>query len=268
MTSSFACPWVLTATIRPDPNSATANRDEQSRADSYAETLAWSARTLPSATGVVLLENSVSDHPTVRAAQRRLEQRSVRCEWHRLAEAAQTGTPFRGKGWGEGRMLQRALTESSLVAGQDSFVKLTGRLRLVNHRQVFRTIRRGRQENPALDFVVTVSAGPDRRAVVNTQFFWTRREFYATHLADAYRETDDASGIYLEHVFAKRLRALARDHAVYALDVPLLIDGVHGWSGKKVQARHYQWRLRLHYLLHHRGPGMTRLNDSSFSGAE
>ena len=261
--TSLDFPWVLTATVRPDPRSLTVVFDERSRAASYAKTLAWAAQTAPGATGTVFAENSGVRHPLIQTALARLQQRGRSCEYHDLSRTSDPARPFQGKGWGEGRMLECLVRDSPLLARHEAFAKLTGRLRLVNHRSIFRAIAQLRTRVPDLAFVATFQAAQPR-PVVNTQFFWARLDFFADKMADAYRASDDAQGVYLEHVFAERLLSLASQHPIYALQLPVLIDGVNGWNGRKVQARHYQWRLRLSYLLHHRGPALVRVDASSY----
>lgn len=263
MTDTQNWPCVLTATFRPGPTAvATVLRDESVRMRQYADALRWAARTATARGGLVLVENSGVCSPLVEDRIRDLRARGVAVEYHDLGHE-----PFVGKGWGEGRMLEHVAAHSPLLAAHDAFTKMTGRLRLVNHRQIAGAIRRLLQRVPDLVFVAqsfSSAARPD----AGTQFFWSRRDFYLAHLADAYRLTNDDAGFYLEHAFGARLRELASRHAIYVLRLPVLIDGLNGWNARPVQAKHYQWRLRLRDLFLRRGPALVPLAsfDAQFAG--
>ena len=263
MTESQHWPCVLTATFRPGQAAvATALRDETARMRQYADALRWAACTATARGGLVFAENSGVHSPLVADHIRALRARGVPVEYHEMGHE-----PFVGKGRGEGRMLEHVAAHSPLLASHDAFTKITGRLRLVNHRQIAGAIRRLLQRVPDLAFVAqsfSSTVHPD----AGSQFFWARRDFFLTHLADAYHVTDDNAGIFLEHAFGARLRELAPRHAIYVLRLPVLIDGINGWNARPVQAKHFQWRLRLCDLFLRRGPALVPLAslDARFSG--
>ncbi len=249
-------PVVLTSTFRPDPRSATVLYDEPARVRQYATTLDWVTKNRFGHPGVVLVENSGAESAVIGERVRRLQSRGLLVEFHQLNEAIPG--PFRGKGWGEGRMLEQVLETSPLLGHHDAFVKITGRLRIVNLRRLSAEIQHLRHRIPSLAFVAQ-SYVMQPHPFAQIQFFWARRDFFRVHLADAYRSVDDDSGRYLEHALADRLLALADDHPIYVLDLPVIIDGINAWSGQPVQARHRRWRLLLAQFMR-RKPALTPLS--------
>lgn len=257
MNPSHAWPCLLTATLRPDPKSATSLWDESVRARQYADALRWSARSRAFRSGLVLAENSGIRSPLVESCIDGLRARGKTVEFHDLR--AVNPLPFQGKGWSEGAMIEHALAHSPLLAAHSAFFKITGRLRLVNHRAIAAAISRICERLPDVAFVAqSFEAAP--RPTVGTQFFWSRRDFYQERLADAYRSTDDSAGFHLEHALGERLAGLAGGHPIYVLNLPVLIDGLNGWNGLPVQAKHFQWRLRMRRFLSRRPP-LTPLSE-------
>lgn len=189
---------VMTATFNPGSTPFLVVRDEQERIFQYLCSLAAWAR--PSRVRrLVLGENSNTTFdfsPVLRlfeAAGKALEL----IVFDGNQEAAQVG-----KGYGEGRILERVCRDSTLLRAAPSFYKVTGRLYVSNFDQVSEAtttpdaFRRKRWKDPA------------RTPKVITRFFKCSLELFEERLHDAYVEADDSKGRHIEHIYFDRLADL------------------------------------------------------------
>lgn len=98
-----------------------------------------------------------------------------------------------GKGYGEGENLEYIFSHSKLLQGEDFFVKLTGRLHVVNIRDICRRLRTDR-----VYFNI-----PNRtiREYYDTKIYAMPVECFRNHFLPAYHQVRDEEGIYLEKVY-------------------------------------------------------------------
>ena len=186
---------VMTATFNPGSTPFLVVRDEQERIFQYLCSLAAWAR--PSRVRrLVLGENSNTTFdfsPVIRlfeAAGKELEL----IVFDGNQEASRVG-----KGYGEGRILERVFRNSTLLRSTPSFYKITGRLFVSNFDDVSQStptadgFRRKRWKDPA------------RPPKVITRFFKCSKELFERRLLDAYLEADDSRGRHIEHIYFDRL---------------------------------------------------------------
>lgn len=128
-------------------------------------------------------------------------------------------TEERGKGYGEGEIIQHALAESQTLRTASSFFKITGRVFVSNFDEVERSARRSRA---AFDLPMPLGPRLKRRALgllpktpqrfmhawkgeIPTIFYKCTSAYYKRHLTDAFQSVDDCNGYYLEHAFYSRV---------------------------------------------------------------
>jgi len=109
-----------------------------------------------------------------------------------------------GKGYGEGEIMQFVLSNSSLIAKVDGFLKVTGRLKLVNTGKLLRDCNHWENYFMPISllrprFMVPKAA----RCCVNTQVYYTTKEFFSGVLLNAYKEVRDKNTFFLEHAYHK-----------------------------------------------------------------
>lgn len=100
----------------------------------------------------------------------------------------------RGKGHGESKALAEAICEGHLVDGSSAFFKVSGRLFVSNFEEV---------ERAHHDLPVVFGQLPWH---LDTRFWKATPQFYKEHLASVYHEVNDLDGVYIEHVYARRMQ--------------------------------------------------------------
>ncbi len=128
----------------------------------------------------------------------------------------------KGKGFGEGEIINYALKKSEILAKSDSFFKLTGRLIVKNMDQVVLTTI---SESSFIYHPKTIYKIPQDH--IETFFYKVGKNLYQKHLLDSYKEVDESQHLYLEHIFYRRLSSLELRSFKY---VPQ-ISGFSGSSG-------------------------------------
>ena len=106
----------------------------------------------------------------------------------------------KGKGYGEGEIIQYALDKSEALQMSDFFYKLTGRILVRNMDQVMDS---SKSENTFI-FLSHMEA-LSKKGRVRTLFYKVNTSFYRQVLIDAYKDVDDIKKHYLEHTFFIRM---------------------------------------------------------------
>ena len=130
----------------------------------------------------------------------------------------------RGKGYGEGEIIDYALNNSYFLSKTQSFYKLTGRLIIKNMDQLIRTTH---SANAFWFKPIEITTLSKRH--IETFFYKTETELYQSTLRDAYLSVDEVDNIYLEHLFFDRLNGLK----VRNFNSLPQLSGESGTSGKK-----------------------------------
>lgn len=125
-----------------------------------------------------------------------------------------------GQGYGEGQIVEHALTHSRLLAEADSFAKCTSKLWVTNAAACLRHYNGTAAFNLAGGFIPKY---------VDTRFYLCSKAFYTSHLRDCHRAVDEDHGQYLEHRFFTSIRGTP----IYrnTLFPTPLVHGVAGVSG-------------------------------------
>ena len=103
----------------------------------------------------------------------------------------------RGKGYGEGQIVQHTLNHSRLLADADSFAKCTSKLWVTNAAECVRHYN----GTAALNL-----SGGFSPKYVDTRFYIFSKAFYASHLSDCHRTVDEDHGYFLEHRFLESIK--------------------------------------------------------------
>lgn len=202
---------VMTATIDPGRLDNLVLMDPQLRWNQYQESLGfWLSH--PSVKDVVFFENSgcAVDFSYVQQMATRLGKRL-----EIVTYKGNQGTSERGRGYGEGELLNRALNQSYLIRQQESFFKVTGRFKVLNFAQLEASSRPHR--------VVVNARSLRKRQWADTRFFKMTPEFYREHLAHVHQESASIDYV-LGEGYARALQGLK----VPAFRVPIHVVGVAG----------------------------------------
>ncbi|MBQ0958349.1 hypothetical protein KAK06_05210 [Ideonella sp. 4Y11] len=141
----------------------------------------------------------------------------------------------RGKGFGEGEIVQFALAHGRTLQGATRFAKCTGKLWISNLAAVEAW---NRQQPASFDY-----RGRLRPVLLDTRFYLCDLAFYRDRLATAHHQVDEPAGVNLEHCFA---RALATEPLFrYAMLPPPIIHGVSGSMGVRYDEFDWHYARRL-----------------------
>ena len=129
----------------------------------------------------------------------------------------------KGKGYGEGEIIEYALKNSMLLKNCQSFYKLTGRLTIKNLDQIAVSTQ---AENVFIWHHKEIYQ--IKTDYVETFFYKVNKEFYTKELLDAYKEVDEINHLNMEHLFYERLKK----QNIRSFKYPLQVIGNSGTSGK------------------------------------
>jgi len=147
---------------------------------------------------------------------------------------------LKGKGYGEGQIIEYAIENSEFLASASSFAKCTGKLWIENYLPCRRAYN-GTAGFSHFGFMA-VSA-------VDTRFFIVQKEFFRSRLLGSYARCDDLRGKYLENAYFDSLRGTAPKE--WILPVYPKIRGISGTSGQEISCGNLKQlgkTLAIHYL--------------------
>ncbi|MGL5931837.1 MAG: hypothetical protein ACRCY7_02870 [Cetobacterium sp.] len=147
----------------------------------------------------------------------------------------------RGKGYGEGEIIEFALKNSKYLKNEeDYFYKFTGRVFIENINVILK-------ENIKVNNFLVES---NKLKIMDTKFFKIKISDYKKYLIDKYKEVNDFETNYLEHVFYKYLSKV--DEIKAFKNYPKYI-GISGSTGKKYTLGRLKYlkqiiKLKLGYM--------------------
>jgi hypothetical protein len=101
----------------------------------------------------------------------------------------------RGKGYGEGALIEFAIENSEFLKNVDNFFKCTGKIYCRNFDEILYMIQQNNIQNIFWKDLF------DYRA--DTRFFYVSKEFYKNFLMPAYRKIDDRKDMTSENLVLK-----------------------------------------------------------------
>lgn len=109
----------------------------------------------------------------------------------------------RGKGFGEGEIIEYILSNSRYKAEIKCFVKVTGRLKVVNINNILNRINFNKNYfNPDVNLIKFLK---NKKPVIDTRFYFVQTNYYNNILKDLYKSVDDKNDLQLETCFFKAL---------------------------------------------------------------
>ncbi|HWK04827.1 MAG TPA: hypothetical protein VNS58_14400 [Puia sp.] len=149
-----------------------------------------------------------------------------------------------GKGYGEGEIMDFVMMHSLLLKEADGFLKVTGRLKVVNIAQVLR------RSKAAENYFMPVSLLRPRflvpraaRPCVEVRIYYVTKVFFRAVLLTAYKEVRDDNTFFLEHAY---YQAIAATHfTVRCFPTVPEITGVSGSNGWVFKERSWPKKLLI-----------------------
>lgn len=239
------CALVITSSVYVSAP-LTALVDPRQREAQYLDALTFSIRESP-ITRIIVCDNSGYRYPgslvqMAASFDKKLELLSFTGNSELVAEY--------GKGYGEGEILKFIFANSLLIGEVDGFLKVTGRLKLVNIASLLR------RADAAENYFMPISLLRPRfmvprtaRACVDVRVYYATRSFFRKVLLDAYQEVRDQDIHFLEHAFYKAISLSG--NKVKCFPVAPEITGVSGSNGWIFKERPPLKKalIRLAYLL-------------------
>lgn len=142
-----------------------------------------------------------------------------------------------GKGYGEGEILEYVFSNSELLRNESFFVKITGRLKVVNIREICRRLKTDK-----IYFNI-----PNRtiREYYDTRIYAMPVEIFRQFFLSAYSRVWDDRGIYLEKVYTRVL--LQNRLTVSNFPQYPRITGIGGSTGLKYE--YTEWKCKIKDLV-------------------
>ena len=132
----------------------------------------------------------------------------------------------KGKGYGEGEIIEYAFNNDKLLSESNSFYKLTGRLKVKNMNTMTRWIK----EDSAF-----LAKKRGESGVAITYFYKVKTSFFKEYLLSAYTNVDEKNSIYIEHIYYNILKN--RNISFFRI-IPI-IDGISGSTGGNYNINEY-----------------------------
>jgi hypothetical protein len=213
-------PLLITSAARPEPDLVVLN-DTNLRIGYTLESIKLWAKHHPTLE-IVLCDGSGYDFSKMISEDDHLVQANIEVLFFQNDSAR---VRDKGKGYGEAQIVQYALENSKTLARHPFFSKCTAKLFLKNYSEI--TMRFSGSINIEKGYLSIMSTNFND---CDTRFYITSKEYYRRHLLDSYHFVDDPKGIYLEHVFAQKIKESGVSNVDFRCK-PLL-QGYSGTSGK------------------------------------
>lgn len=142
-----------------------------------------------------------------------------------------------GKGYGEGEIMEYVFSNSRLIQGETYFVKITGRLKVDNGKELVNQLLENR----------TYFNIPNRtiKNFYDTRIYGMPTQQFRTLFLNAYHQVMDEQGIFLEIVYTKILQG--NDIKVYNFPRYPRIKGISGSGGIKYD--YTEWKCKIRDVL-------------------
>lgn len=142
-----------------------------------------------------------------------------------------------GKGYGEGEIMEYVFSNSRLIQGETYFVKITGRLKVDNAKELVNRILEGR----------TYFNIPNRtiKDFYDTRIYGMPIQQFKALFLNAYHQVMDEQGIFLEIVYTKILQG--NDIKVYNFPRYPRIKGISGSGG--IEYDYTEWKCKIRDVL-------------------
>ncbi|MDR0421420.1 MAG: hypothetical protein LBH72_00205 [Proteiniphilum sp.] len=194
--------------------------DTHLRLGQYIGSLEYAIRTYRSIDGIIFAENT--NFPYDYSALYSLAARHGKRLEVLPFEGNRVKTAFHGKGFGEMECIGHALDNSELLRASARFVKLTGRVRVLN----FDCLLHSAYGTNSF-YALSAATFP----YVETILYRVDKHFFRKNLGDAGALVFEKEKMYLERVFFEKLYALKERHPVGSFRVYRLLQGLSASTG-------------------------------------
>lgn len=142
-----------------------------------------------------------------------------------------------GKGYGEGEIIKYALANSRILKNANYFIKVTGRIRIININKILQKIDLKK---------IYINKNHGIQKAMDTIIYCVPKKTYTYFFENSYQYVYDNKGIYIEHIFYK----VIYDNKIKVYNLPYFpkIDGLSGSTGVQYQ-KHMGYRRYLYDFI-------------------
>lgn len=227
---------IITGTIKPSAQiGQLVVRDEKERLKQYKEGLN-SLLDLGTFSKLVFCENSNYGTEELQFLSETAQEKGIELEL--LSFQGDTeNICIHGKGYGEGEIMEYVFSNSRLISGETYFVKITGRLKVDNGKELVNQLLENR----------TYFNIPNRtiKNFYDTRIYGMPVQQFKELFLHAYHRVMDGEGTFLEIVYTRILQD--NDIKVYNFPRYPRIKGVSGSEG--IEYDYTEWKCKIRDML-------------------
>lgn len=225
---------IITGTLRPDKAVYRVKlSDTEERLKQYADSLKFLAN-CKKISKYVFCENSGA----LELLERLKNMAGDGIETEFLSFTGSRDAVQRGKGYGEGEILQYVWKHSKFLQQEEEFVKITGRIVVRNLDSVLQKMK------PGINYFNSVRP-LTREQQIDTKFYRVSKKSFEDCFLNAYTKVNDAEEKYLEHVYYE----VIKDNKIKYRNFPEypVYEGISGSTG--VSYASIGWKYTVKNLL-------------------
>ena len=210
---------IITGTIVPNDNIYCLNlKNSEERLRQYLNSLEFYINN-SQLNNIVFCDNSNTFVKKIASLEKLARKQNKNFEYL-FFQGNQENILKKGKGYGEGEIIEYVLEHSNLIKRSTVLVKVTGRLIVKNINLILFLIHKNQNY---FDVVKT--------KVCDTRFYIVSKEMYNHFFVQAYKRVDDKKNIWIEHIFKKII--LDNNLSFKLFPIQPNIIGISGSTGKK-----------------------------------
>lgn len=187
---------LVTATLTPNPQMYTLKLiEKEKRIEEYITGLNFLIKS-KAINKIVFCDNS-GDIEAINRVKLAIEKENI--SWRKKLEVMQflgnnKEIIAKGKGFGEGELVEYALSNSELLKNENEFIKLTGRIIVKNIDSIIKKMK------PEVSYINPVKIyGFDKQ--MDTKFYKMNIAFYKENFLSIYKKVNDREHVFIEHLF-------------------------------------------------------------------
>jgi len=214
---------LLTATVDAKNTPFVTRNDPKVRLEDYKEALKlWLSN--PHTPSIVFAENSGYDLTEIRNIYNTRNRHNITVEFISFDDNGYDRTL--GKGYGELRIIARALRDCRIIRPNTKLIKVTGRLYIPNIHSLVQGIRKSPDVDIFCDFRCNLTWADSR-------VFCASRRFFDNFMISMQQEINDTTGMTYEHVLGRAAhRCLAEGLRWAMMPCSPIFFGASGTSNK------------------------------------
>ena len=215
---------LITGTIVPNSNYVAHTNVEERRNEYYASLVFYSNNFKED--NLFFLENSAYDFDKDAEFQKLLSDNKIT-----LLKFPVSDKFNQGKGYQEFEMLDAAV--EWLSAEYNSFIKITGRYKVINLKQL-----------TSFECEGLVADFHKKSKITQTNVFYVSANFYNCYLKNLYLQVSDSEGVYIEKIVYDKIQAEKLEKKVNLFSFNPIIVGVSGSYGGTLNRNKLKMKIR------------------------